>query len=1301
MPDSNPLYELMGGYYPGDPLPRRRPRFNPPDPKQFNTDEIIENYIRSLRKDLEKYNVSEQAKSMFIRDVEKTLVIQASPRSRAYDPIRSLELGDEEDVAGVQTKLDINPVKWVKNPGEMAKDTLKQFGKDLINWSDIDSHLEMNYMWDPLLDPSKRKDKETGKEVRPLPKAVAKAYGKHLKKDVETDFEPFQLVGTGSKKVKKVELIDIDGNPQNIKQVTDETDLFKKLAATHKKFTRKRQSSGSRNGAYNEFVEKSATAVAFELKQQLDDGHITDLDQVKAVESYLQRARINRLANNVMGTIDADIYLFKDDPKLNSDALKDMNNRGETLYGQGIGQRGVGALTTKLEVVALQKEDVGEAVKVWGSIFEDQKDKDGNITRAGALTKAQIMMEEADSHFRSLGSVAYSDFQRETQPLRDLIKDLEKYRNDTRDKIESFRQKYFDEATKTWKKIPVPERENLKLLKGRLDFIKERYSREGPIVGGLERMNRTLAEEHLLNGPILDVIMDTKTIKGSKSTLNLLAENTRTYVREDSYDLANMLADKGVAGIGADFAWSLVRKRLNGLTPAARVDEYLKKRHYFGLKYESEYGPGGEYEASAKKRWNKRLQRNNRFLNKQSIEVKDIGKVDIVGSFDLRLGLDLYERTQEDIGSDIFLNKEYFFSLINGRPAETGEDKFDNLLVYGNGLKEWLEKYKGKIGLEFDNEGNIIGNENNYKLLNGILNGDFDGLGLTEDEIKNFSNWSSGLKEWFGKYEDELGFEFDTDGNFLKGDNNHELLTAILNGGPEYMRMGPQYRQDFAYGYRFLYEEDDKKYRYILQRASGLKKWLKEHNDQLGLEFDADGNLLDTEENYKILTNLFDSIYKRDMDPRFIALTQKYAGRLDKFSQTLNRVQHKLYEIKWVKNVLAPISYLGNVMQKRGTENLMGFLKGSKLIDGLVNKLANSKAFQFVYKAISKLFGSALGAITGGAGKFLWAIIERAAHFVVKKVSETVTKFLESFKKGDIGIFSDFVEESASVIFRAVITCSGCMVIIFFLIMFPVVVMLSAITPVDPTRMAHGIDDPAGSGGGSGATEVCTTPGACNVVATVNCFEFLDSGWPSETHRELIENSADFLARNFGNYVDRLCEKGAIEIAWNPSVACGRAKMSTGNRIEFGDQKCYTYSTDNQDTFYWLFAHETGHIFHARKYGGKDVLIQARAEDCGNSLPTYVGTTDLQCRFDMHTSPGGQEEDFAEMVGNFVMFHKHCRVVDLPDLDRSTFFNIDGNNVSASWNSFCPNGFKGHYDFAYENLFGGGDSGAPLPTGAL
>ncbi len=702
MPDSNPFYELLGGYYPGKPIPRKRPPYSrPPDMVEFNTDALIEKYLFAVRKELDKLTIGNQAKKFFIDDVERTLIAQTKPKGVSYDPMRALELGDEEDVAGVQLELDINPVKWLRNPGEMAKDTVDRFVKDFANWKDFDSYMEQSAMWKPLL---------SGGEIKPIPGIVSKVYGEHLDESATTKFRPFQLKGLDIPKAKvSVGLLYQEqvGGKETKEFTETETDLFAKSGGAFLSYMQAVRASGTRNKAYRKLINAAALASSAELTQLIDSGDISDPKEVEIVKSYLHRARAIRMANALQGISSSDIntYKFASDRVL-TDAQK---KAGETLYGEGIGY-GLAGLTKELSAYTYGAATIDDANKRLGRVVEN-------------ITKINVALEEMDNWFIELGGNTLDEFVKDTKPLRNLLKDLDKLKDEK-----------------------ITGETQARNLSGKIGLLQKKYAREGQVKGSLDRMNRKFVETHLLNSPLTKVIFSNDKIVGTKNLANVMEEALRTYKREDFYDLIDRLENDGLLHIAADQFWVLFRERLNGFTPARFLKEKLKRRHYFGLLYDSRYsvedGVPGDDAVKSSKFFNG-IMGTRLFANRQTHNIEGVGKFKFTGNFNIQLGTGLNDRTTLDKSDALHLTGKSFIQLLNGKTGPgvaykvsyyDGFKELEDVKQRAKSLRKWLMKHNKQLGLKFDANGYLINSPENIEKLKALFKG-LDKIEINSDFI--------------------------------------------------------------------------------------------------------------------------------------------------------------------------------------------------------------------------------------------------------------------------------------------------------------------------------------------------------------------------------------------------------------------------------------------------------------------------------------------------------------------------------------------------------------------------------------
>lgn len=1090
MPDSNPLYELIGGYYPGDPIPRRpQPgRGDFPEKYYMNPQSFIDDYLYEVGKEFDKLTPNKLIKERAIKDVERALRASVKGKTSTYDPMRALELGDEEDVAGLQFKVDLNPKSWIEDPADMAKKTAKGWLKDFVEWSDVDSYVEREHLWRPLLSGA----------VEETPRAARAIWGEHIEEGVRpTGFEPFQLRNLDVTTTKKIRMIDEDGNKRD---TYVQEKIFDNTADDFQAFNSHARSIATRNLYFRRLSNNAVQAVSHELENLKVAGLIDPAD-LKEVESFQHRARILKLSNDLMSKAgDKSTYRYghEDDVERTISKLRDSDWKSQVK--QRIQDKGGTSIREVPAGLPAGLRGLSNDLAMFS--FGRYEGKDGKSAQESIQSSFREMMtdhtktirdalSEAEEHFRSKGAAAFNEFQRDTSPLRKTLTRLEKLQD---------------------RKITGAL--SARNLKGEIDTIMELQTMTGVIRGGLDRMSRKILESHMINGSIRDVIFKNNNVVGSKNILNVMDEALFFYRREEAYDLFDKLEEDGLMGVAADYMWNLIRRRLDGYTPAAYINEAMQRMHYFGLIYDDDYDTGKGF-------FNTLINNSKIFENRVSIDIEIGGKMKnfkFVGEKGLKDMTQIYKRT-----------------LLKGQPA------------------------------------------------------------------------------------------FLDDVQFLHGIN-----AAIKDGGR-------------------------------------LKDFLSKHNVFLELEMEK-GLIKHTAENIKNLKSMFAGMIKEDESRGVISVFQNRAGLLQKFSEWAGKKRNEF--LKKYGKILTPIAYTRNVLSRKGAQALVRGLRKSVL----VQKIAGSKVIKALSKALTKALGAVFSAGTEGIGALVWPAIEKAIQYVLNKTIDFAGKVVTALRKGDLSIISSFVEAGAKAIFKVVSYIVACMTIPFFFVAIMAVVMLSAITPIDPTRASDVRSDSITDFTTYGPTTPCP-PGECPTAASVDCFNLVGS-WPSEA-QSVIENAARYLASHGGNFVNDLCAAydGDLEVVWAGSaVPCGLAS-SAFNQIQFGTGQCYAYSSSNQYTFNWLFAHEAAHMYHYANRSYVDGAIeQAIAQDGGRTLPTYRGDPDIECSFSMHTDkPGdGQMEDFAEAISNYIMYHRGC--------PETAAYNTYSALVSGL-------GFSAHYNLA-SNIYG-------------
>ena len=1089
MAGSNPFYNLVGGYYPGDPIPRNYSSGRPPPPKEFNASGIVDGYLDSIGKDLEKYSVSAQAKKFFIDDVERAFIVTSQPKSSgSYNAARALELseGGEGDTSsreeleqfpGVALSIDLNPRKWAEDPAGMAL----QMGKDavtgLINRQDLIAQTEAK-LWMGIL---------SGKIENPV---LERAFGTHLDPTATNTTKPFQMFGLEGPATKVTKAVtDLEGATG---QKTEQVDLFEMAGNKFLSAKGVMAAASGRDKGMRQLGDTAAQAAALELRSLVHSGHIADPEHIQAVETFAHKAKALRMANGVMNG-DYAKYFSADDVV---DAVTGENKSG---YGFGAGA-GISDVTRDLSQFSLGTlRDFNDADKNPAEMVN------GTLGRlAGASKKIRSTLTESDTFFEGLSAEELAKFKRETQPLRNLL-----------DKIDGLEKKKID------LNLPkLAQQAQANDIKGALLGFQETYARSGIIKGGLDNMNKAFIRKEMINNAAFrDAVYNNDGVVGTKNLLDILDSASDTYTLSEGGDFINTLQDQGPAII-PDYFYTRVRSRLNGFTPASVVKENLKKTHYFGLSYQSDYGQEADTAIKGVMAT---------VLNKPANWV--IEKSPISGVFDnvQTLSLDLDGTTQA-------------LKFTGNRNLKFGMDLYDRTFT------------------------DLVAPDKHLSM-----------------------------------------------GQFM----------SLLNGDP-----GPGRRYQIA-GHLFLQHSEAK----AKLTAKHVRGWLEENAGHL-LEFDADGLLIMAGEagarNEVVLEELFKKLQLRETSQAHITVTSRKAGILDKASSKLNLLQREMFS-RLMKNPTLKRALTTYVSaQEIYSRTLSRKAIGKKISGAIIARLERSAAGKALSKALAKILTTLFAAGTEGIGTVIWPIVERMIQWVINKAFDFGREFLKSLRDGGFYVIETFVDKSAQSTMKAATWVYTGIALVTVGPMLVMMLALSALTPVDPTRMGGG---EYGGGPAAGPPVVCPED-TCEPIATVGCFVFLEgwTGGEGPAALPIIEAAASHLESTHGNYVDDLCAAGDIEVAWNRGAACGWAKGT--NRIEFGDGQCWTYNAGNQALFTYLFAHETGHTYHNR-YGLGSIGTAQSAD--GGALPTYKGGTGAEC-----SSNNNDYEDFAETVGQPVAFSGRC-----------------------------------------------------------
>jgi len=230
-------------------------------------------------------------------------------------------------------------------------------------------------------------------------------------------------------------------------------------------------------------------------------------------------------------------------------------------------------------------------------------------------------------------------------------------------------------------------------------------------------------------------------------------------------------------------------------------------------------------------------------------------------------------------------------------------------------------------------------------------------------------------------------------------------------------------------GYQFDAKDVDAT-RKQLRKIKGLKKWLFDNKDTLGLGFDAKGNLMETERNFKKLEEIFRKVSVRQGQGIYVDVGVRFAGWMEKISSKLSFLQSEVF--KRLGKITAPITHI---------------------------KIAVSEA---VSTAVTGLFEGA----TAGVGTALAPVVKVVTRYVVKKVMDTGEAVLKAFVKADFSKLIEEFDEGMQKAIKWIVAGCGCVFLPFAAgIMFVTTVILATLSPIDPTKAPPG----GGSGGFGGA----------------------------------------------------------------------------------------------------------------------------------------------------------------------------------------------------------------------------------------
>jgi hypothetical protein len=423
------------------------------------------------------------------------------------------------------------------------------------------------------------------------------------------------------------------------------------------------------------------------------------------------------------------------------------------------------------------------------------------------------------------------------------------------------------------------------------------------------------------------------------------------------------------------------------------------------------------------------------------------------------------------------------------------------------------------------------------------------------------------------------------------------------------------------------------------------------------------------------------SITKRLANDQLNEVTRRYLGLLEKLSKSINKIQNLIYAkvpgLKFLAEKIsagqAAISTFINGIRE-GVKNAI-----KKYVAAEISKLAGKFALKTALNTILQAIAGLADVIAPIIGHLIAIIVA----WVIDKIIGLFTSAFKSFVKFfqdlyhgnlDFAAATDPLEKEVEKARKLVLAFA---ILMFFIIMaisgikIPLTdsvnpvqraigdpnksymnFLMASFSPTDPTRQhgsllqsfdwniylgsgPEGLPPTAADAGISpglppnitGFTGTAALgPGI--IINTVNCFQFSNGNGYGDWPQANVEAMTKAIGLLNPVYAEKLCSGGDIILHRNTSSPGWCGEVISPNDIVFFS----TCSYGQTPYTYYLFAHETGHIYHNR-FGVPFSTQFAIARSIEGSLPTYS----LNCGIS-----NGWFEDFAETIGDMVAINQDC-----------------------------------------------------------
>lgn len=1034
----NPIYP---GYYTGGPM-YRKPKEPELIPMEYNFDELI-NQINSVAKDVTdspfhpKWIVDRIAS-----DWKQQLSVSVSPTIK-IDPT-DLDDYATDDLAGVTTKLSLNPKDWGVGDEKGLEKTKIQARKTLNSWFqeatgiNRSNLLESNFseiqnninhrLWTNALGYG-----ETG--ANDLERRGAEAIAEKTLEMYGTSYSGGYTLSPLDLRYKE----GVNSSGQRIIEKDDE-EIYRKTAAAVADFQRGRDSPRFRDSLHTTFIKSAVTAVN---------------EEIKSSEEF-KRATPKQKA--VVGFFDKKVKTL--------DLIEEVNT------------------TAKNAAEGLEK--VAFTPKAWRvSKTKEQSIKEVANASKKALSEQRKRLEELlklDTSITSVIPAAEIDrFMREVEKYTDRIKEIEGTLDNVLDQKINLRN-----AIKSINN-PQPKK----------NFVTRSTFQDS--LGGNLRRDLELSILNKSDNDIGGFINARGSSLIAKKISPIMHRMRQDHLHYGAKEVIDILDSGGLSKVAETYLYKIAKNKLPGtldrITSGSIVGDTLKRTNYFGLKIDYKGTPPDEY-FDLHPRIKRRFER--RYGNKTNVTLNnDLGglvgddrsnKIRVAASEVHESRLKYLENLNKErlskglaenkISSLAIIGDENLLKKFNFNKSVDDQVLFARLINHDrseDALDKLAQKLFGKDGeIKNFSDLNAIEKENIHKFFTKIdyannwvyqktggkikaLEMQKGVLNLNKDSLKDFLN-NSGLvgvnKDWLKV--DKLSIDYGKHLNifyngklngFLGGaasvEDKEKILKDLFDNANGFDR-AKSWKETILlelFGKNKLNDGDKGKFTELSQQLNVFKQWLKTQRSVFGDIVDSDDFAIkmfmqirdqgvikgfkavsvdQNDKSFLLIKSIFDK--NGSMNQGYRLTDKRYLGRLEKINDKLHTLQ-----INFNK------SFLGKLIKKISTSL----------------QIASEKIATFIAKLLGKFLGSA--AATTVVLGLLAPVIQAVLEKILKKGIKYTTTFLKAIFKLDFKDFEKLLDKDLKNIVQLLVASCSCLGILMLPGIFLIFIIGSIISPIDYT----------------------------------------------------------------------------------------------------------------------------------------------------------------------------------------------------------------------------------------------------------